>query len=139
MDLRDQLSCGRQSISACTVGRRYGSAFPVTKKRFLTLAALFAISTAMAMTVAGQEPYVRPKTVEEMIAYARQKAGVPDDFKPIRLSLSKSLFGSDDLLRGRLSVAFSGREKTRKLVTISIDLENGQVTSRRESSSGREE
>jgi len=76
---------------------------------------------------------------EEMIAYARQKAGVSDDFKPIRLSLSKSLSGSDDLLRGRLSVAFSAREKTRKLMTISIDLENGQVTSRRESSSGREE
>jgi len=69
----------------------------------------------------------------------RQKAGVPDDFKPIRLSLSKSLFGSDGLLRGRLSVAFSCREKTRKLMTISIDLENGQVTSRRESSSGSED
>jgi hypothetical protein len=74
----------------------------VIKKRFWTFAALLAIATAMPMTLAGQEPYVRPKTIEEMIAYARQNAGVPDDFKPMRLSLSKSLFGSDDLLRGRL-------------------------------------
>jgi hypothetical protein len=42
-------------------------------------------------------------------------------------------------LRVENEAAPSCREKTRKLMTISIDLENGQVTSRRESSSGSED